>query len=174
MKKKPMTTAEFFDKIVEIMKDNGSDFSRLEYAICTSYPVPITTYEFSIKGDLNYGGSEGMYLDMSIERYDGNRVVSNPLGCMKILDADREAVHVLSDLLADFLYDGNKYTMQHLDDFTFEGFDVNYFNGDDVKIGGYECATIERAEKRKDDLLTKYPKVQIRDNATRNVSIYNA
>lgn len=176
MKKKPMTTAELFDKIIAIMKENGSDFSKMDYASATSYPVPITTEEFSVRVGLMYGGCEGAYFDASIERSTKNGCVSNPLGYVKTLYTDLESLHCLSALMAEFLYYSGKYCNSHLDDFTWEGYDVYAYNEDDAKLCGFTCSSIEAAEKRKNALLEskehKYAYIVVRDNSTRNEKVY--
>ena len=58
MLKKPMTTEEFFDKMCEILKEKGMMPDILDYALATSEPVPMKTYEYSIRNNLDYGGSE--------------------------------------------------------------------------------------------------------------------
>ena len=59
-----MTTADLFNKICDILKEKGTFPEILDYALAESTPIPITTYEFSLKNNLDYGGSEGIYLDL--------------------------------------------------------------------------------------------------------------
>ena len=59
--KKPMTTEELFHKILDILKDKGRLPEILDYSLADGNPVPITTYEFELRSNLNYGGSEGIY-----------------------------------------------------------------------------------------------------------------
>jgi hypothetical protein len=46
----------------------------LDYGLATHRPMPITNYEFDLKNNLNYGGNEGIYLDLWIEYFiDGHK-----------------------------------------------------------------------------------------------------
>lgn len=65
--KKPMTTEELFEKIQGVLKEKGKLPDILDYGLATHRPVPITNYEFDLKSNLNYGGNEGIYLDLWIE-----------------------------------------------------------------------------------------------------------
>ena len=66
MMKKPMTTEDLFNKINGILKEKGKLPDILDYGLATSNPVPIRTYEFELKNNLDYGGYEGIYLDLWI------------------------------------------------------------------------------------------------------------
>jgi hypothetical protein len=75
--------------------------------------------------------------------------------------------------LADFIIEEYAYVNANLDDFTWEGFDVHPIDESGKRSQcGYSCATTEAVLKRKDELLRKYPKVAVRDNATRKEKIY--
>ncbi len=67
MATKPMTTEELFEKICGILKEKSTLPDILDYGLATSNPVPIRTYQFDLKNNLAYGGSEGIYLDLWIE-----------------------------------------------------------------------------------------------------------
>lgn len=54
-----------------------------------------------------------------------------------------------------------------------EGADVYPLDVNGERIGlGYSCRSMEAALKKKEELLRKYPKVIIRDNATRKEKVY--
>jgi hypothetical protein len=77
-------------------------------------------------------------------------------------------------LLADFITTGTKYVDTHLDDFTWEGADVYPMNEDGKRTNwGYSCGSLERALRKKDELLKKYETVVVRDNETREETVYN-
>ena len=61
---RPMTTGELFNRVCEILKAKNLLPDSLEYAIATNEPVLITNCEFELKSNLDYGGSEGIYLDL--------------------------------------------------------------------------------------------------------------
>lgn len=65
--KRPMTTAELFNKICSILKEKNKMPDILDYGLATHAPVPIKTYEFDLKTNLTYGGNEGIYLGLRIE-----------------------------------------------------------------------------------------------------------
>lgn len=189
-RKRPMTTEELFNRINGILKEKGKLPDILDYGLATHSPVPITNCEYGLKNKLDYGGNEGRttsggrwlcadrsgaetYLDLWIEyTADGKRCASG-LGTFKTLRTDDEAMHVMEALLADYIIEECAYVNANLDDFTWEGVDVHVIEGSGEKSKwGYSCGTMEAALKRKDELLMKYNKVIVRDNATRKEKIY--
>ena len=172
-RKRPMTTEELFDIICKILKEKGRLPDILDYGLATHSPVPITNYEYSLRNKLDYGGNEGIYLDLWIEYIAEGKKCANGLGTFKTLRADDEAMHIMAALLADFIIEEYAYVNANLDDFTWEGADV--YPADESgnrKGGGCSCGTMEAALKKKDELLMKYNKVIVRDNATRKEKIY--
>ena len=101
---RPMTTEELFDKICGILKEKGKMPDILDYGLATSDRVQIRTYQFALKNNLDYGGSEGIYLDLWIEYFDGDERCRKELGTFKTLRDDKEAIHIMASLLADFLW----------------------------------------------------------------------
>ena len=189
-RKRSMTTEELFNRINGILKEKGKLPDILDYGLATHSPVPITNYEYGLKNKLDYGGNEGIYLDLWIEyTADGKRCVSG-LGTFKTLRTDDKAMHIMAALSADFIIDEYAYVNANLDDFTWgarhpgdvgsaltgverRGVDVHVIEGSGEKSKwGYSCGTMEAALKRKDELLMKYNKVIVRDNATRKEKIY--
>lgn len=134
VRKKPMTTEEFFNKICEILKEKELMPDILDYALATSDPVPMTTYEFNIRNNLDFGGSEGIYIDLWIEYYRDNEKVVNDLGTFKTLREDREGMQIMGKLLADFILGENAYVNANLDDFTWKGADVHPIDGDGKRL----------------------------------------
>ncbi len=65
---KPMTTEKLFNKIYDILKEKDKIPDILEYGHAAGSPVPITTYEYELGSKLAYGGNEGIYLDIWMER----------------------------------------------------------------------------------------------------------
>lgn len=172
-RKRPMTTEEFFNRINGILKEKGKLPDILDYGLATHSPVPIKNYEYELKNKLDYGGNEGIYLDLWIEYTAEGKKCANGLGTFKTLRTDDEAMHIMAALLADFIIEEYAYVNANLDDFTWEGVDVHVIEGSGEKSKwGYSCGTMEAALKRKDELLMKYNKVIVRDNATRKEKIY--
>jgi len=170
---KPMTTEELFSKICGILREKGKMPDILDYGLATHGSVPVTDCEFDLKNNLNYGTNEGIYLDLWIEyTKEGEQCISG-LGTFKTLRTDHEAMHTMASLLADFIIEEYAYVSDNLDDFTWEGADVNPCDESGKKLTwGYSCSTMESALKRRDELLVKYQKVIVRDNATREEKIY--
>lgn len=189
-RKRPMTTEELFNRINGILKEKGRLPDILDYGLATYNPVPITNYEYDLRNNLDYGGNEGRttsggrwlcadrsgaenYLDLWIEYTAEGKKCVNGLGTIKTLRTDDEAMHIMAVLLADFIIEEYSYVNANLDDFTWEGADVHVIEESGEKSKwGYSCRTMEAALKRKDELLMKYNKVIVRDNATRKEKIY--
>ena len=166
--KKPMTTEELFRKILDILKDKGRLPEILDYSLADGNPVPITTYEFELRSNLNYGGSEGIYLNLWIEYFNKGEKCQHGLGTFKTLYEDEKAMHRMAGLLADFVVEEHAYVNGNLDDFTWEGVDVYALDDKGKRLSwGYSCGSMEGALKKKDQLLEKYHQVVVRDNATR-------
>ena len=173
MLKKPMTTEELFDKIKGILQEKDKLPDILDYGLGAYRPVPIKTYEFDLKSNLAYGGSEGIYLDLWIEYFEDDKKRTSSIGTFKTLHENDEAMHTMAALLADFILEERAYVNANLDDFTWEGADVHPIDKNGKRISwGYSCGSMEAALKRKDEFLKKYPKVAVRDNATRKEKIY--
>ena len=170
-----MTTEELFEKINSILKEKSKIPDILDYGHATSNPIPIRTYEFDLRNSLNYGGNEGIYLDLWIEYQVENEKRRAAIGTYKTLYEDADAMHIMASLLADFLIEEYSYVNKNLDDFTWEGADVHALkeNGDRMSWG-YTCGTMEAALKKKDELLKHHKKVVVRDNATRKEKIYKS
>lgn len=143
------------------------------YGIATSKPVPIRIYEFELKNNLDYGGSEGIYLDLCIEYFEDNEWIRSDIGTFKTLEESREAMHIMAGLLADFIIEGTAYINANLDDFTWTGADVRAFDENRKSLNWcYSCIDMESALERKDELLKKYPQVTVRDNTTRKEEVF--
>ena len=189
-RKRPMTTEELFNRIDSILKEKCKLPDILDYGLATHNPVPITNYEYGLRNKLDYGGNEGIYLDLWVEYTAGGKRCVSGLGTFKTLRTDDEAMHIMAALLADFIIEECAYVNANLDDFTWgarhpgdvgsaptgverRGVDVHVIEGSGEKSKwGYSCGTMEAALKRKDELLMKYNKVIVRDKATRKEKIY--
>lgn len=173
-RKCPWTTAELFLKIRDNLKEKGLLPEILDYAVPTSSQMRITTEEFRLRNNLDYGGSEGIYLDVLLEFRDTDGKTENKgLGTFKTLDTNRDAMHTMSNLLADFLLELNAFVQENMDDFTWEGVDVIPCDGDGQRAKwSLTCGNLAKAMQRKDELLEKYPIVKVRNNADRKVTVY--
>lgn len=66
-RKRSMTTEELFDIICKILKEKGRLPDILDYGLAMHNPALIANYEHSLKNKLDYGGNEGIYLDLWME-----------------------------------------------------------------------------------------------------------
>ena len=170
---RPMTTQELFNRICDILEEKGKMPDILDYRIATSRPVPIRIYEFELRNNLDYGGSEGIYLDLWIEYCEDNEWLKNDIGTFKTLEDSREDMHAMAGLLADFIIEGTAYINANLDDFTWTGIDVRAFDENGERLDWCSsCSNMENALEKKDDLLKRYPQVAVRDNATRKERMF--
>ena len=171
--KRPMNTAEFFTKICDILTDKGMMPSILDYALPVYNPVLITTSEFEFKNNLDYGSSEGVYLDLWLEIDKDDKTIKAELGTFKTLLEDYPAMEAMGKLLAGFIFEGRKYVNKNLDNFNWQGWEVYAFDDNGKKAGfSYSCSSMDSAIVQKDKLMEYYPKVVIRDNETRNEKFY--
>lgn len=169
-----MTTADLFNKICDILKEKETFPDILDYALPERDQIPITTYEFGLGNHLDYGGSEGIYLNLWITLYSGNEPQYKNLGTFKTLRDDAESMRIMGKLLADFIIETRAYVNANLDGFTWEGADIRIFDENDKQLNiGYSYGSMERALKKKDELLQKYPRIVIRDNASRKETSYS-
>ena len=67
MMKKPMTTAQLFYRIKNILKEKDKLLYILDYGLATDNPVPIKTCQFELRHNLAYGEIRGIYLNLWIE-----------------------------------------------------------------------------------------------------------
>ena len=169
---RPMTTEELFEKINSILIEKSKIPDILDYGHATSNPIPIRTYEFDLRNSLNYGGNEGIYLDLWIEYQVENEKRRAATGTYKTLYEDDNAMHIMASLLADFIIEEHSYVNKNLDDFTWEGVDVHALKENEERMNwGYTCGAMEAAIKKKDELLEHHQQVVVRDNATRKEKI---
>ena len=170
---RPMTTGELFEKICSLLKEKGKLPDILDYHLGPIQPKPITNYAFDVRNNLDYGGSEGIYLDLTLECCEGKTTCFKDLGTFKTLGTSDQDMHIMAALLADFMIESTRYINANLDDFTWEGANVYPVDDSGKKANwGYSCHTMESALKKKDELLEKFQKVVVRDNATRKETVY--
>lgn len=125
MRKKPFTNKELFNEIVRILKESNKLPDILDYALSDSLNENmINSYEFDSLFKLDWGGNEGIHLDVAITGcVDGeSKVIS--LGTFKTLLETDEAMHQMAALEADFVIILNRFVEKNLDDFTWSGYDL--------------------------------------------------
>lgn len=163
-----MNTATFFQKICDRLAEKNQMPKILDYVLLNDSDRLITSPEFILKENPDYGGSEGIYLDLEIEPVQKGERANVSLGTFKTLWEDPEAMEIMGTLLADFLVEAYASVRKHPDDFSWEGYQVCAFDEAGKKQKwSYCCENPEEAKMRKEELLLEYPKVTIRENATR-------
>lgn len=169
----PFTTAQLFQAVYEILKSKKLMPDNLEYALPTTPQVKILTNDFRLRNNLGYGGSEGIYLDVYLEFKDEKgEIESKGLGTFKILDGSNEAMHIMANLLADFIVELREFVNAHKSDFIWQGVSVfPYENGERLRVN-LLCDDMEAALEIKDQLLEKYGMVEVQDNKTRKAVVY--
>ena len=132
-RKRPMSTEELFNRINGILKEKDKLPDILDYGLATHSPVPITNYEYGLRNKLDYGGNEGIYLELWIESIADGKKCANGLGTFKTLRTDDKAMHIMAALLADYIIEEYAYVNANLDDFTWQGVDVHVIEGSGEK-----------------------------------------
>ena len=69
-----------FSQGVWYLEGKGMLPDILDYGLATHNPIPMKIYEFSVRNNLDYGGSEGIYLDLWIEYYENQEKQTNDTG----------------------------------------------------------------------------------------------
>lgn len=119
-KKGPVTTGELFHGIYGRLKEKEKLPDILDYGLASSPSVPVTDGEFGLKASLDYGGSEGIYLDLWVEMPVDGETVRRGLGTFKTLEEDPEAMHTMARLLADFILEKYGYVRENRERFPTE------------------------------------------------------
>lgn len=80
----------------------------------------LTDYEFDFVAVVNFGGSEGIYIDCYISGEFDNTGKSKRLSCgtYKTLSDDLEAMQIMGELAGSLTYYNNKYVNKELDRYT--------------------------------------------------------
>lgn len=174
---KPMTTDDLFNNICDSLKEKGKWPEILDYALGENerYAVELKTSDIELKNNLDYGGSEGIYLDLWLDIYDEENSTSNKVkfGTFKTLEDGDKAMHIMATLLADFILEEKRYVREHRADFNWKGmcFYPADENGQEYGWGRY-CYTDQELEEQKKVFLEKYPMLIIRNFETREEFIY--
>ena len=150
-RKKPFTTVELFNVINERLKKKGVLPDILDYGIETSNAVELRSYQFDVIGIVNFGGSEGIYLDIYADGIvdDSNTRKKIELGTYKTLHDDIDDFKVMGNLNAEFVFAARKFIDEHLDDFEWSGFEVLFYKGNCKHYSyGYTYSTFDEAKNR--------------------------
>ena len=154
-KVKPFTSSELFNLIDKQLRETvlptDFDFGILDYGLDTYQPVEIRSYQWDTVGIVNFGGSEGIYLDIYADGIvdDTNERKKIHLGTYKTLRDDIDAFREMGSLNAEFVFALRKFVNSHLDDFEWSGFKVLFYQKDsDQYAYGFTYPTFAEAKNR--------------------------
>ena len=108
---------------------------------------------------------------------DGRGYLPGEIGTIKTLNRDDESFHKMAVLMADFQMKATRFINQHLDDFTWTGYDADFFlEGHEGKAYGYtdkRSKTIDEAVRKavkylNSDHPSGYDEVIITENKSGN------
>lgn len=167
------TNQGLFDTVVEVLKEQGKLPDILDYSLHENNLKELSDYQFNCTYKLDYGGSEGIYLDCYIEGICGedDKYSRVPLGTFKTLSTSEEAMVEMGKLAGFFTFALSKYVNSNLDDFSWKGFEVKFCKEDGSYAFGYSYSTKEKAMQRADENKSKFMKVIMRDNKTREETV---
>lgn len=113
-----MTAGELFSRICGRLKTKGRMPDILDYGLAARDTLPVTTAEFGLKSSLDYGGNEGICLDLWVELPTDGGKETGRLGTFKTLHEGEEAMHTMAALLADFIIEKYAYVRENRDRFS--------------------------------------------------------
>jgi len=117
------TNTVLMNQVLELVKKGGcydEAESIMDYFLAETYNVrTLTNYRFDFLTRLNFGGSEGIYLDCYIEGTfsegkNDNKVERLSCGTFKTLEESLEAMKIMGKL-ADLTYFASKYVNREID-----------------------------------------------------------
>ena len=177
LRKNPYTTAELFNIIDKKLKENGKLPGILDYGLPEHSDIQIKSYEWDLIGIVNFGGSEGIYLDLYCRGETGNDTKQVPVGTYKTLHEDLDAFKEMGDLNAEFVFETRSLVNKNMDDFTWMGYNIYEQDAEDRIIPRYEVRDWKRALSVADEMAKdrRHPvnRILLRENSTRIVTAYD-
>lgn len=162
MRKKPYKASELFEEICK--KIELPDI--LDYHMGTRSEEEIRDYQWDFGNDLEFGGNEGIYLDM----YAQTREKRIHLGTFKTLLESKEAMKKMANLLVEFIFAGSQFVNSNLDDFTWNGYKIS----SEGAYVSFDRSTLDKAKERAAEMKKKYGNVTIFDYANRKEVEYES
>ena len=114
-----LTGGQLFEKVVERARESG-DMARFEgiheYVLPDSFEKgKLTKYGFDFLPVVNFGGSEGIYIDCMLKgEFDEHRHTSRNAGTIKTLETDLDACKIMGELCGALLYHSSRYINENL------------------------------------------------------------
>ena len=148
-KKHLYTAVEIFKLIMQQLHQEGKVPDILDYELATNEEYEFRDYGFDILGCVNYG-CEGIYLDLFWrgDIGDSRGLRQGEIGTIKTLETSDEAFRTMAVLMADFQTTAHRFVNAHLDDFTWQGFDVDFYRyGSEERCYGVTCKAYRTSEE---------------------------
>jgi hypothetical protein len=114
-----MTGGQLFEKFMERARENG-DTARFDeigdYVLSESLEKgKLCSYEFDMLPIVNFGGSEGIYIDCSLRgKFDDSGRNSLHIGTLKTLRTDLDACKVMGELCGALMYHSSRFVNENL------------------------------------------------------------
>ena len=172
MRKKPYTSQELFRIINENLKKQGLLPDILDYGIPGRDNLPIKTISWNTVGTVDFGGNEGIYLDICLEGDIGDKHDKVHIGTYKTLREDKDAFKAMGDLNAEFVFAVRDFVEKNEEDFNWTGYDVGFYTGDKKRIA-YWSPTHSSVERLCETTFARFADVEyasIIDNETKTES----
>ncbi|MBQ1735689.1 MAG: hypothetical protein II038_12625 [Lachnospiraceae bacterium] len=161
----PYTNAELFELTNNALREQGLLPTILDYGLAESEKVVIDTYEWDVIGIPNFGGSEGIYLDLyadGIVTRQGEKTQREHvhLGTYKTLGRSKADFLEMCRLLTEFVFYLTNFCNKHMDRFTWIGYDVRFLDENEKCMYGYsEVKTVEKCRECFDKARAYNPKM---------------
>lgn len=141
--RKKIAMSGYFEAVDKALEGKGLKPEHLDYALgCSSLDDRLLeTDDFTIESQLDYGGSEGIYLDLYIREnsgdYEGKRF---SFATYKTLRDDDVAMRDMGALLGSFIAEASAFRRKNLEDFRWSGYIVSpILPKDGIAAWGYCC-----------------------------------
>ena len=114
-----MTGGQLFEAVIARARENG-DLARFD--AINEYVLPedcekgrLCSYEFDMLPAVNFGGSEGIYIDCSLRgKFDESGRHSLRIGTIKTLRTDLDACKLMGELCGALLFHENSFVNENL------------------------------------------------------------
>lgn len=114
-----MTAGDLFKGIIGRIEEGEMErfHGMLDYVLENSHDKnKLTRYEFDFLPGLNFGGSEGIYIDCYLKGvFDGGRTRTLQTGTIKTLSDDLDACKLMGELCGVLLHYGYQYVNENID-----------------------------------------------------------
>lgn len=172
LSKEKITTEQLFNRIIKDLKMKGYYPISVDYSNGNSWKsTDLETSDISILTNLDYGSSEGIYLNISFAFSENGIKKIVPAGTVKTLGTEHVDMRTMAKLLGDFIYFGYSYIEEHSDDFLWSGRVIKFYKDKEVAMS-YYCSDEQKAEEIASKSLKSYSSIEICDLKTRTCSIY--